>query len=71
MLRPDAGLKTRRKAKRVGLSAAEALDRRGRSRANKDLRRPSDNSMLIPTSGESVGPSSYGSVFASSSGTTS
>ncbi|KAL1949746.1 hypothetical protein VTO73DRAFT_8627 [Trametes versicolor] len=71
MLRPDAGLKARRKAKRVGLSAAEAQDRRGRSRANKDLRRPSDNSMLIPTSGESVGPSSYGSVFASSSGTTS
>ncbi|KAI0636128.1 MFS general substrate transporter [Trametes polyzona] len=72
LLRPDAGLKARRKPKRLlgpGAVEAQIEHRRGRSRASKDLRRPSANSLMIPTSGQSAGASSYGSVFVSSAET--
>ncbi|KAI0364325.1 MFS general substrate transporter [Pilatotrama ljubarskyi] len=73
LLRPDAGLKGRRKPKRLSADAVEAQAdaRRGRSRASKDLRRPSMNSMLVPTNGQSVGPTSYGSTVVSGSGSVS
>ncbi|KAI0326045.1 hypothetical protein GY45DRAFT_161821 [Cubamyces sp. BRFM 1775] len=67
LVRPDAGLKGRRKPKRTGLSAVEEdiEQRRGRSRASKDLRRPSENSMQISVGGPSMGPRSYGSTVGS------
>ncbi|KAI0353780.1 MFS general substrate transporter [Trametes cingulata] len=67
MLRPDAGLKGRRGPKRLGPDSVEAQTepRRGRSRASKDLRRPSVNSMLIPAGGPSMWPASYGSTVVS------
>ncbi|KAI0654641.1 major facilitator superfamily domain-containing protein [Cubamyces menziesii] len=67
LVRPDAVLKGRRKPKRTGLSAVEEdiEQRRGRSRASKDLRRASENSMQIPIGGPSMGPRSYGSTVGS------
>ncbi|CDO77818.1 hypothetical protein BN946_scf184722.g10 [Trametes cinnabarina] len=65
LVRPDAGLKGGRKPKR---SVAGGVDddveqRRGRSRANKDLRRPSSpSSMQVPRSSPSAGVASYGST---------
>ncbi|KAI0833783.1 major facilitator superfamily domain-containing protein [Trametes gibbosa] len=63
LIRPDASLKTRRKPKRLTPGSIEAqVERRGRPRASKDLRRPSANSMLIPSGEQSAGASSYGSA---------
>ncbi|KAH9848455.1 major facilitator superfamily domain-containing protein [Lenzites betulinus] len=68
LIRPDASLKARRKPKRLTPGSVEAqIERRGRPRASKDLRRSSAGSMLIPSSGQSAGASSYGSAFFSSS----
>ncbi|KAI0759595.1 MFS general substrate transporter [Trametes elegans] len=67
LVRPDAGLKGRRKLKNPGLGVVEAQeDRRGRSRTNKDLRRPSGHSMRIPAVDLPAGASSYGSTVVAS-----
>ncbi|KAI0648814.1 MFS general substrate transporter [Trametes meyenii] len=71
LLRPDAHLKGRRKPRRTDALDVDVEHRRGRSRASKDLRRPSLNSMLVPGSGQSIGPASYGSTVISGSGSAS
>ncbi|RDX44016.1 hypothetical protein OH76DRAFT_1541666 [Lentinus brumalis] len=76
LLRPEAMLKSRRKGKRVGaepgaLEAHLDIPARGRSRKSKDIRQSlsgsSFNGMQIPSSGQSYGATSSGSVFGSTS----
>ncbi len=74
LLRPDALLKQKRKARHVVPGAVEAqVDySRGRSRRSKDIRQPNFlQAPLVPGSSgnRSIGPQSYGSMsFSSASG---
>ncbi|KAI0749970.1 major facilitator superfamily domain-containing protein [Daedaleopsis nitida] len=69
LLRPDALLKARRKAKRVTPGAVEALldhRPRGRSRKSKDIRQPSSSGLLqLPGTGQSYGTMSSASMSGS------